>query len=80
LIGSALEAKRLDLLQQLVPGAAPIGVLVDPKYPDADLQLRIAGSGSRDSTRFLISDLPLRDGPFTATCMGLSKRRLVAPR
>jgi ABC-type uncharacterized transport system substrate-binding protein len=40
LIGSALEAKRLDLLQQLVPGAAPIGVLVDPKYPDADLQLR----------------------------------------
>jgi putative tryptophan/tyrosine transport system substrate-binding protein len=40
MIGSALEAKRLDLLQQLVPGAAPIGVLVDPKYPDADLQLR----------------------------------------
>jgi putative tryptophan/tyrosine transport system substrate-binding protein len=40
LIGSAPEAKRLDLLQQLVPGAAPIGVLVDPKYPDADLQLR----------------------------------------
>jgi putative tryptophan/tyrosine transport system substrate-binding protein len=28
LIGSALEAKRLDLLQQLVPGAAPFGVLV----------------------------------------------------
>ena len=40
LIGSALEAKRLDLLQQLVPGPAPIGVLVDPNYPDADLQLR----------------------------------------
>jgi putative tryptophan/tyrosine transport system substrate-binding protein len=39
MIGSALEAKRLDLLQQLVPGAAPIGVLADPKYPDADLQL-----------------------------------------
>jgi putative ABC transport system substrate-binding protein len=40
LIGSALEAKRLDLVQQFVPGAAPLGVLVDPKYPDADLQLR----------------------------------------
>ena len=40
LIGSALEAKRLDFLQQLVPGATPIGVLLNPKYPDFDLQLR----------------------------------------
>ena len=39
LIG-ALEAKRLDLLHQLVPGAASIGVLVNPKYPDAVLELR----------------------------------------
>ena len=39
-IGSALEAKRLDFLQQLVPGATPIGVLLNPKYPDFDLQLR----------------------------------------
>ena len=40
LLGSALETKRLELLHQLVPGAASIGVLVNPKYPDADLQLR----------------------------------------
>jgi putative tryptophan/tyrosine transport system substrate-binding protein len=40
LIGSALEAKRLDLLHQLTPGAVVIGVLVNPKNPDADLQLR----------------------------------------
>ena len=40
LIGSALEAKRLDLLHQLTPRAALIGVLVNPKNPDADLQLR----------------------------------------
>ena len=38
-MGSALEAKRLELLHQLVPGAAPLGVLVNPTYPDADLQL-----------------------------------------
>ena len=42
LIGSALEAKRLELVQQLVPGALLIGVLVNPKYPDADLQVREA--------------------------------------
>ena len=42
LIGSALEAKRLELLRQLVPGASRIGVLVNQKYPDADLQTREA--------------------------------------
>jgi len=42
LIGSALEAKRLELVQQIVPGASLIGVLVNPKYPDADLQVREA--------------------------------------
>lgn len=40
LIGSALEAKRLELLAGLVPGSRPIGVLVNPKYPDAALQVR----------------------------------------
>ena len=40
LIGSALEAKRLELLQQLIPGVSLIGVLVNPKYPDADFQVR----------------------------------------
>jgi putative ABC transport system substrate-binding protein len=40
LLGSALEAKRLGLLHEIVPGAASIGVLVNPKFPDADLQLR----------------------------------------
>jgi putative ABC transport system substrate-binding protein len=40
LIGSALEAKRLELLSELVAGTASIGVLVNPSYPDADRQLR----------------------------------------
>jgi putative ABC transport system substrate-binding protein len=40
LIGSALEAKRVELLEQLVPGVPLIGVLVNPKYPDAELQIR----------------------------------------
>jgi putative ABC transport system substrate-binding protein len=39
LLGAALEAKRLGLLHEIIPGAASIGVLVNPGYPDADLQL-----------------------------------------
>jgi len=40
LLGSALGAKRLELLHQLAPDAASIGVLVNPKNPDAELQQR----------------------------------------
>ena len=40
LLRAALEAKRLGLLNEIVPGAAAIGVLVDPNFPDANLQLR----------------------------------------
>ena len=40
LLGLDLETKRLGLVHQLVPGTTPIGVLVNPKNPAADLQLR----------------------------------------
>lgn len=40
LLGSELEAKRLGLLIEIVPRAASIGVLVNPAYPDANLELR----------------------------------------
>jgi len=40
LLGSALEAKRLGLISEIVPGTASIGVLVNPKFPDVDLELR----------------------------------------
>jgi putative ABC transport system substrate-binding protein len=36
----SLEAKRLGLLHELVPQAATIGVLVNPKFQPADHQLR----------------------------------------
>lgn len=37
---SALSAKRLDLLHQLVPRASVIGLVVNPKYPEAGLQVQ----------------------------------------
>jgi ABC transporter substrate binding protein len=40
MLGSALEAKRLGLLNEIVPGTATIGVLMNPNYPDASLQLQ----------------------------------------
>jgi putative ABC transport system substrate-binding protein len=40
LVNTALLAKRLDLLRQLVPKAETIGVLINPTYPDVALQMR----------------------------------------
>ena len=40
LLGPELETKRLELLDQLIPGTTPIGVLVNPTNPAAELQLR----------------------------------------
>ena len=39
-ISSPVNVKRLELLHQLVPNARLIGLLVNPNYGDADLQLR----------------------------------------
>ena len=39
LIGSTLEAKRLEMLHRLLPSAATIGALVNPNYPDAQFEL-----------------------------------------
>jgi putative tryptophan/tyrosine transport system substrate-binding protein len=38
LLASALSAKKLELLRQLVPRASLIGSLINPSYPDAELQ------------------------------------------
>jgi ABC-type uncharacterized transport system substrate-binding protein len=40
ILTTTLEAKRLALLHDLVPQVATIGVLLNPKYPSADSQLR----------------------------------------
>jgi putative tryptophan/tyrosine transport system substrate-binding protein len=44
---SSLEAKRLQLLQEVVPTATVIGVLVNPDYSGATSQLKDASEGAR---------------------------------
>jgi putative tryptophan/tyrosine transport system substrate-binding protein len=40
IVQTAVLAKRFELLHQLVPKAETIGVLFNPGYPDAELQIR----------------------------------------
>ena len=53
-IASALQAKRLEILHQLVPKALVIGALVNSDYPDANLQqkeLQEAASAMKQQIR-----------------------------
>jgi ABC-type uncharacterized transport system substrate-binding protein len=44
---TALEAKRLDLLHQLIPQATVIGMLVNPNFPGSAFQLRDVQDAAR---------------------------------
>ena len=60
LIGSALEAKRLGILNQVVPGAS-IGALINPNYPDMESQrreLKNAGDGLKEPIVFANASTP----------------------
>jgi putative ABC transport system substrate-binding protein len=43
-----LEAKRLGLLHELVPSAARIAYLIDPRFPDAAIQMRDIQEAARE--------------------------------
>ena len=72
LIGSTLEAKRLETLNQLVPGTAPIGVLINPTYPDADLQRREAEAAASAMKRDIIVATASTDNEIDAAIDGLA--------
>jgi putative ABC transport system substrate-binding protein len=44
---SALGAKRLELLHQLVPKATTIGMLMNPNNPDSDVERKDVQAGAR---------------------------------
>ena len=48
LMSSALEAKRLELLRELVPKGTKIAILVNPDYPDIDAQLGSVETAASD--------------------------------
>ena len=53
-LGSELEAKRVGILNEISPGTAPIGGLVNPNYPDTNLQLSELQDAARVIKRQII--------------------------
>jgi putative tryptophan/tyrosine transport system substrate-binding protein len=73
LIGSTLEAKRLEMLNQLVPGDAPIGVLINPTYPDAGLQRRESEAAASALKRPIFVATASIDTEIEPTIAGLAQ-------
>ena len=51
---SELHAKRVELLDELVPAAAPIGMIVNPKMPDTEPQVQNAEAAARAKGHSLV--------------------------
>ena len=44
---SELHAKRVELLDELIPAGSPVGMIVNPKMPDTDQQVQNAEAAAR---------------------------------
>jgi ABC transporter substrate binding protein len=74
LIG-ALTAKKLELLHELLPKVMAIGVLVNPNFPDTDVQLRDAQAAAQALRINLIVGKAATDGELETAFTTVVERR-----
>ena len=74
-LSSGLEAKRLGLLHELAPDAATVAVLVNPNYPDAEIQLREVEEAARTLGVQLLVLKASSDGDFDTVFTTLIQRQ-----
>jgi putative ABC transport system substrate-binding protein len=75
---TALLAKRLQLLQQLVPKAKLIGVLANPDYPDADFQIRELQEAARSANLALTTADARSERDFDDAFAAFAQRKVGA--
>ena len=78
LLVNELEAKRLGLLNQLVPGNGIIGALLNPQFPPAPRQAKELGDAARTIGRPIIIVEASNDAELEAALATLTKQRAVA--
>jgi hypothetical protein len=70
---AALEAKRLGLLHELIPHAASIGILLNPKFPYAKDQLgqiQTAADGIGQTLKSSAPPIPPKSTVHSKQCHG----------
>jgi ABC-type uncharacterized transport system substrate-binding protein len=75
---SALTAKKFELLHELVPKATVIGVLVNPNFPDTNIQLREAQAAAQALGRKLVVVNAGTDGELETAFATLLQQRVEA--
>jgi ABC-type uncharacterized transport system substrate-binding protein len=73
-----LEGKRLGLLRELVPQAALIGLLINPRSPDSEAQSKALEAAARAIGQQIVVVEAGSDGEFDAAFSALAQRRVGA--
>ena len=78
LLTTDLEAKRLGLLNELFPGASPIAVLLNPKYPAVAQQAQELAEAARRLDRPIVILNASTDAELDVAFATLARQRVVA--
>jgi putative tryptophan/tyrosine transport system substrate-binding protein len=70
-----LDAKRLDLLREMVPAADVVGALMDTSRPEVTAQLKSVQAGAQAIGRQLVVASASNEGDFDAAFESLVKQR-----
>jgi putative ABC transport system substrate-binding protein len=73
-----LEAKRLGLLRELIPQADLVAVLLNPKYPDADVQLKDVQDATREIGQRTLMLTATTDAEIDSAFAALAQQRVGA--
>jgi putative tryptophan/tyrosine transport system substrate-binding protein len=77
-LGFALAAKRLELLRELLPNGAMIGMLVNPANPDSDFEMRDVQDAARILGRQIHNLTASSDSDFDGVFATLVKQQMGA--
>jgi putative tryptophan/tyrosine transport system substrate-binding protein len=78
LLSRTIDAKRLGLLRELAPGARVVGVLANPNYPLAALQLRQIEQAAQAIGQEIVLCKASTDGELEAAFAALARERVGA--
>jgi putative ABC transport system substrate-binding protein len=77
-IGEELEAKRLEVLLELMPKAGPVGLLVDPKFPTGEPFAAYVQATAQKRGTSLVTVRASTDGELDAAFAAFVQQRVAA--
>jgi putative ABC transport system substrate-binding protein len=73
---SELHSKRVEVLDELVPAAGPLGMIINPKMPDTDPQVKIVEAAAREKGHPLVVLQAGSEGELDSAFASLSEKHV----